>query len=586
MRARFACALFAILLSPAVFTAENDLSVAWIARTPKIDYVWNSTRPTVEGWPAEGDTVTWVANVRWLGAGPLEDVHYRWLIDGLVAGTGTLDFAPEGLAQAQLPWTWTFARHRIIFEVDPQNVIAETEERNNRLLVHSNALGVGIWVERTFWESIRPVVKSADIGASTFDDWMQRQIRHFNEMAASAIYPDTPDGVLDRWRIDEIHLVEDGALPLTPPYSEAHDWGAGSDTGTIYPNVLDHSIDMQWGFPASTASHWNNGDNWTMTTGNSIIHELSHARTMIDVYASNITRDGDVVPLQPAPPAQSGNTIYSTPLHGLMHFGWGRIDPYTAAAMNRMTGSRAIAGNYNEPWNIGFFLNDLPALNRVRFVRQDGTAIAEGRIRIYQSRGATADITKLQAYAMAFRSTPDIDVTTDGDGAVVLDRNLFGDDPLVAEVDQKNGVAIVEIADGSTTRWAYLDSLFFNMAYWRGETDQAEYQIVADAPLCLDSVGSPAKPAPEAAVTTPEVTFQFPVQAGHTYDLFYTIEGGAPQDVKTTSGSVKLTLPHSRIVWWYVDRSPVGNCLPKYSSVYGFDHLAGSLPTRRRAANH
>lgn len=575
-----------ILLSPAVLAAENDLSVAWIARTPRIDYVWNSSRPTVEGWPAEGDTVTWVANVRWLGTSPLKNVGYRWLIDGRVAGAGTLDFAPESLAQAQLPWTWTFARHRIVFEVDPLNLVTETEERNNRLLVYSNALGVGIWVERTFWEHIRPIVKNANIGATTFDDWMQRQIRRFNEMAASAIYPDTPDGVLDRWRIDEIHLVEDGALPLVPPYSEARDWGAGPGAGGIYPNVLDHSVDMQWGFPAKEAAYWDSSDNWTMTNGNSIDHELGHARTMIDVYASNITTDGDVVPLNPSPPAQSGTTIYSTPLHGLMHYGWGRIDPYSAAAMNRMTGSRAVAGNYNEPWNIGWFLNDLPAHNRVRFLRSDGTAIANRRVRIYQSTGEKIDTAKMHAYAMIFRKTPDIELTTDGDGAIVLDRKLFGNGPLVDAVDQKNGVDIVEIADGNTTRWAYLDSLLFNMAYWRGETDQAEFQIVADAPLCLDSVGTPSKPEPEAAVTTPDVTFQFNVQAGHTYDLFYTVEGGTPQSVRTTRGSVTLTLPQGRIVWWFVDLNPVGNCLPKHSTTYGFDHLAGSPPTRHRAANH
>lgn len=88
-----------------------DLSVAWIGRNPKIDYVWKSADPTVEGWPAVGSTVTWVANVRSLGTESLQGVAYRWLIDGVVVKSGTLDFPPQSLVQAELPWTWTFARH-------------------------------------------------------------------------------------------------------------------------------------------------------------------------------------------------------------------------------------------------------------------------------------------------------------------------------------------------------------------------------------------------------------------------------------------------------------------------------------------
>ena len=33
-----------------------------------------------------------------------------------------------------------------------------------------------------------------------------------NTMAALARHPETPDGVDDRWRIDEIDVVEDGAI--------------------------------------------------------------------------------------------------------------------------------------------------------------------------------------------------------------------------------------------------------------------------------------------------------------------------------------------------------------------------------------
>jgi hypothetical protein len=343
--------LLVFFLATSAVAAENDLSVAWIARTPRIDYVWNSSNPTVEGWPAEGADVQWVANVRWLGADPVHGVAYQWTIDGDVVKSGTLDFNPESIVQTALPWKWTFTRHEIVFEINPDNAVQETNARNNRLLVYSNALGIGLYAERTFWNGIAPQLKAAGIGATTFDDWMQRLVRHFNEAARYATYPDTPNGVNDRWRIDEIHVVVDGALPLVPPYTEARDWGAsGAGLGGVYPNVADHTVDMQWGFPAATVTFWPDASPWVFMLGNSEVHEWSHARTMIDTYAWNISTDTDelhmAVPPRPVPP--STTAVYSSHDHGMMHYNWARIDTYTAAAMNQMTGRRAIRGNYNE----------------------------------------------------------------------------------------------------------------------------------------------------------------------------------------------------------------------------------------------
>src|SRR5215208_1456281 len=104
--------MFTALLVAAL-ASQTDLSVAWISRTPKIDYVWNSSRPTIEGWPAEGAAVTWVAHVRWLGATRLSHVAYRWIIDGVPVASGTLDFEPQTVVTAELPWKWTFVRHAI-----------------------------------------------------------------------------------------------------------------------------------------------------------------------------------------------------------------------------------------------------------------------------------------------------------------------------------------------------------------------------------------------------------------------------------------------------------------------------------------
>jgi len=54
--------------------------------------------------------------------------------------------------------------------------------------------------------------------------------------------------VLDRLRIDEIVLVPDGALPLTPlPNYGQMD---GQPNEYTHPNKSDRTVDLQWGFPA------------------------------------------------------------------------------------------------------------------------------------------------------------------------------------------------------------------------------------------------------------------------------------------------------------------------------------------------
>jgi hypothetical protein len=571
------------LISPPLHATltRDDLSVSWIGRTPKIDYVWNSSNPTVDGWPVEGSEVKWVAHVRWLGDQPLQGVQYRWLLDGEVVGNGSLDFPPSSIVETELPWKWTRARHQIRFELDPENRFKELEERNNSLTIDTDAIAIGLYVEPGFWESFTAQVISTHIGAVTFEDWAQKNVRRFNEMAANAIYPDSPNGVLERWRIDEVHMVEDGALPLVPP-TEARDWGADpKGWGTLYPNAADHTVDIQWGFPTSTKTYYPFATPWTFTIGNSLMHEFAHCRTMIDIYAWNLAWSKDVLHMKNPPNGNDGGRIFSSPMQGMMQFDWGHIDRYTAAAMNLMHGRRATRGNYNEPWDLGWFLNDFPARNIVRFVRPDGSPLAQRTIRIFQPSGEQTRFGVDPTYRQIFDATADVTLTTNADGEVTLGRNPISSRDIIARVDQANGTAIVEIEDGTRQRWAFLESLDFNLAYWRGETEEAHYEVIADQDVCYDQLGPGAiYPQPEAVVTSRQVTFEIYGTFSHTYDLYYSIDGGATQSVAVPTvpansprARVTVPLPSGRVVWWFEDRSAGVGCPPQHSSIYAFDHI-------------
>src|SRR4030081_1498630 len=125
---------FIALLLISFSAVANDLTVTHISRLPDIDYVWDSTNPTREGWPAEGEVVTWRATVRTISSEPVT-AGYEWRVDGVWQSSGFVTIAANASAGVELPWRWTFERHRIGFTIDPANQIAEESERNNTVEV-------------------------------------------------------------------------------------------------------------------------------------------------------------------------------------------------------------------------------------------------------------------------------------------------------------------------------------------------------------------------------------------------------------------------------------------------------------------
>lgn len=581
----------ALLLMLAAPVASADLSVGWISREPKISYVWASKNPAREGWPEEGQQVTWVAHVRNLTGTTQTGIGYRWTIDGRTVSEGTTVLEAGGPAELELPWSWTFERHELAFEIDTTRRVLETEERNNRLAVYTDALAVGIWVEQGFWDGIRPPLLNGQFGAATFDDWMQILIRHYNAMAALARYAETPNGVHDRWRIDEIHVVENGGLPIGPPGDDVRDWGAGvASWPVLYPDSSDRTVDIQWGFPLTSLPAYVNRTPWALLY-DSFLHELGHARYLIDVYGWRLDGHDRVEP--PVPPMDAFGNFFITDDYGLMNTQWGFIDRYSAVALNRIAGHRATEGTFNEPWNMGRFLNDLPAQNRLLLKKQDGTTFPGRTVRIYSSSSALVPDWRSRPYETHIDATPDLVLEADENGAVVVGRNPFSDADLTMWVDRANVMAIVEVVDGATSHWGFLESRVFNLAYWRGETELAAHTVLLDPPVCVPpGVGSNTyAPAYEALVNTPDVTFELVGLKDHSYELWWSIDEGpaarfdfAGPKNRDRKVSVTVHLPRDgRVAWWYVERNPnaPAGCLPHRSATYFFDLDAGRAPRRR-----
>lgn len=464
----------------------GDLVVGFIQRQPELDYIRGSTDPTREGWPAPGQQVSWVAHIHNYAQHPFENVPYVWTLDGASLGSGSFDVLASGDAAVTLTRPWSFVRHCLSFSFNG----GDRTQGGDSLTVFTDALSVGFWVEQGFYDFMRKAQLSAPFGWYGFEHWAQAHIDRFNQMAAQAIYPGTPavQGVLDRLRLDRITLVPNGTLPLRAD---------GAAMGA--PAPADHTVDLQWGFPASSADSYVDFTAYGPIQGywgpleynGSTLHELGHVRYLIDVYQTTVY-DGvhnnsvDILEngvrvagshLMPGPTVIStdgtGIVVYRSKYQGLMNSDYTYIDAYSAVALNLIAGHRATYGNTLTPDNLGeFVLRDLPAHNRLVITDLAGQPITGARVQIYQ-----LDPSGPGLYSKHFDNIPDIDLTTDDQGAVLLPRNPFspGEDSAGGRL-----VAIVRVERDHRVAYTFWELFDLNMEYWRGHTDLGEYTLAVD----------------------------------------------------------------------------------------------------------
>ncbi|MDZ7262949.1 MAG: T9SS type A sorting domain-containing protein [candidate division KSB1 bacterium] len=456
----------------------DDLTIGWIARLPRLDYVWASPNPKVDGWPQVGQSVTWQAVVKNWTALDLDSVKYLWFWDCKRVDSGFVAIPASDTASISFVRQWSFDRHELTLTIDPDNRVAEEEERNNQLSIFTDAISVGFYVEQSLYDYFHQYQKRLNVHANCWEDWAQRHVRRWNQMFAAAIYPDTPQGVLDRIRIDQITVVPDGALPL-----------AGGDYPTNFPNLRDRTVDLQWGFPASLLNgdgyknHTSAVDNNPFYFEGSLLHELGHARYLIDLYGFNvhdngrgntvaIKENGRLIVGTPYMPL-TGDAVHYTPIKGLMNGEYTFVDAYSAAALNLIAGHRATQGNYNSPGNIGIFMNDLPQQNMLIIKDDAGHLLDYADVKIYQATGQAG-----QWYGKYFDDTADLSLSADENGEVLIGRCPFDTDGTIEhDYGKSNAVIILRVAHNSRVGYAFLESTQFNMEYWRGHSTLGKYEI-------------------------------------------------------------------------------------------------------------
>ncbi len=256
--------------------AVPDLDIRYITRLPRLP--WDGPKP----WPDLGEAVRFEAYVANRGAVASSRQAARWMLDGQRLSEATVPpLEPGAEAVLQQPWSWLGQRHALRLQLDPENQLAESSESNNDLTIDTHALAFGMWVEQSLYDFFNLHIQESGWGGNSFDDWVQRHVMIWNDMLAEARWPSSPDGVLDRVRVDKIVVVPDGDLRCE----------------TNRP-VVDREVDLMWGLPSEIVGvasparcNWlpryrDDPSVWDTDIG--ILHELSHARYLVDLYGLNV----------------------------------------------------------------------------------------------------------------------------------------------------------------------------------------------------------------------------------------------------------------------------------------------------------
>lgn len=524
-----ACACLAAVLAGTAVAAEDyvmigkdklwnaprpdgpDLSVQYISRTPrypgqKPEYrqvndpvigQGDALPPKIlnkgaQGWPKDGQEVTFTAVVRNVGTEPVERFDWHWLYDGKEVEHGWHEqtLRPDETVEFELQRPWESGRHAIAFEVDRPRLIDETCEENNWVIDRTDALSMAFFVE----ESVHEYFKTIRNGLGSYDwaDWGQFQIRQMNKEYRDTIYPTCPDGIEERVRLDRVYIIPDGwghkggmhtpGLVMPADVNDPQFYNANEPPEGVELQVFDNvhgGVDGVWGFTVDLLKkneqtgkafydgqpRWVTGSEWPLH------HELGHQLGRADHYL--IWSDKNENPVVPglgyAPPKDYQD--------GMMHHGnyshdnaigkntqkWDSTyrfySEHTARSFNRDKGERR--GLFGE------YFVDIPTNNTFLFVGADGEPVGAGDVAIYVGRG--------RGYTgCGFNERPNFTGEVGADGKYTLDRSPW----KVVFNWGSNGVVMFAVTpEDGEPMVGFLDLSHFNLAYWRGHEDDAEYIV-------------------------------------------------------------------------------------------------------------
>ena len=483
-----------------------DLSVTYIERVPEYErydnrnaYTYKEQNGHTAGimdkpgsadskkWPADGETVTYIAHVKNVGDAPAQGFFFRWIVREVpgASSQASLTLLPgqEATFKLEKPFKNLHTDHRlqpIAFRIEPTG--PDANPSNDCVEIQENALGIGIWVEQAFYEKFAQEPNLA--GSRAFEDWLQEQFRLWNgTFFPYSRFSFAPDGILERTRVARITIVPNGTLK------------GGAHLPNDAPTLI---YDGEWGFEGSMAA-----DGYIASVRRqadlALLHELSHQIGLIDLYNMNVDPsrpDGTAGKVRLKADGSTPTRGFYDRFPGLMGGGDTRNEamvpkayplPYEpwpdafldatslehtdlyaatdAFALNSLLGYRR--GYFGE------FLYALPNVIVVRAVDLAGQPIRNAELEFFQmAQGVIPD------------APPVFKVLTDANGTARLPaRDTLEPEPFTTktgftlrpnpfgriDVVGSNGVFLVRARANGATEWAFLKLWQLVDAYARGQ---------------------------------------------------------------------------------------------------------------------
>ena len=531
-------------------SSPADIDVTYIEETPR--YAFDAAKNN----PAAGDPVTFVAHLRNRGTGPTGAFTCRWYLDGTQVATGTVPSIPAGeSATVSHTWTWQAGDHDISFFADPANAISEKSEQNNLRTIRTTGLRVGFWVEksvRTYFDTYQyPYTQQFGIAdeANSWEDWAQRQIDLANRVFSEARYPSTPDGVLDTWRLDQVIFVDDDRLPLN------------GGLATNNPDNRDRTVDMMWGFETDIIRKPAGQEFYSRTYAGSpfnqeagVIHELLHARFLVDSYGLNIHGHSMGVLFDNGTRMYEGGGSMAhefSQAPSMMGGSQQVMAEWEAAALNLWAKKRPQAtwGNQNANGGLGWFIaNHMPQQNYLRVKDSRGLPVAGATVQVYRADhvpSGSSDPNIIEAagdfYKKYIDNTVDAQGSTDANGLYSLGANPFSVPEPIGGWDFPRCVDFVKIRVNGRVYPAWLDLPQVQVQWHRGNRQVAYFDV--QIPVEVTPTTTPtATPTPQPN-PAPVLSGISPVSA--------TAGGSGLTLTVTGSGFV----PGSKVRWDGADRA-------------------------------
>lgn len=475
-----------VLAVPAPCQSLPDLDVTYISREPRYpayryEYPpdspprvlsWETGQPltaemeaTIKRNPAVGDTVRFTAGVANRGKATAPMVEFGWYVDGRLVSEGRAPALEPGKEiTVALDWAWDGKSHQIGLAVDGFNRIPESCEENNSLVDPTDGLALLVGVDDRLYRDINGQQNSG--GSYSFEDWLQEQIKAFNQSLAEAKWPLAPDGILDRVRVDKVvpllgesarkaawtpdPLAQGFDLAVFLPYDDQ--WRARAMEPGFAPAQLLRTLLLQMGSvdyemlssPAA-AMH--------ISLGSRLLH-IAHTQRQAGPTGKGIRVDEPGDPISPEDPR------------------YGPIIPeHLAAGLNWLHGTRR--------GGTGLYLFALPKRVFLQVLDTEGQPVGKAKVEVFQKQ--------IVEGKPSVGPKPTLAGVADERGTIFLTDTPFGN----LDARGSNGLLLVRITARGYLECHWVEVCDLNFAYWRGDTETHTLIIRTNVPV----PGAPEPPA-------------------------------------------------------------------------------------------